>query len=139
MNSILDHRTDIEMYEVLEDLKAHWHPKPIYSKPLLYSLIFQTLREIGRYHGYNVLLSGSLNRDLDLVCIPWINKPSSHYQLLIAFDQYCNGKQMESIDYYSPGIQPGHRYSYIINLNRGGKWNNYQDQQMYLDISITSF
>jgi hypothetical protein len=32
---------------------------------------------------------------------------------------------------------PGGRYSYIINLNRGGAWNNYFNEEWYLDISIT--
>jgi hypothetical protein len=41
--------------------------------------------------------------------------------------------------YYMYSRLPGGRSSYVINLNRGGQFNGYLDEQYYLDISITPF
>jgi hypothetical protein len=34
-------------------------------------------------------------------------------------------------------VLPGGRHSFVINLNRGGRWNQYLDEQWYIDISFT--
>jgi hypothetical protein len=34
-------------------------------------------------------------------------------------------------------VLPGGRANYVINLNRGGRWNQYLDEQWYIDISFT--
>lgn len=51
-----------------------------------------------------------------------------------------NGKK--GVDYQFPdnylfSILPGGRHSYVVNINRGGAYNGYEDAQYYLDISIT--
>lgn len=112
-------------------------PKPMRPRPQIYSCIFPGLQEIAKEHGYNLLLSGSLNRDCDLVAVPWVDKPSEHLALLIDFEKYLCGYFHDDISGYNHTILPGGRDSYFINMNRGGRYNNYFDEQYYVDISIT--
>lgn len=112
--------------------------KPTKAKPVFYSCCFEPMKDIAKEHGYNLVLHGSMNRDFDLIAIPWIDEPADDFELIKALDRYLtgiNGVEKESKYMYS--ILPGGRRSYVINLNRGGKWNNYTDQQWYIDISIT--
>lgn len=114
--------------------------KPIKAKPVFYSVIYQKLKEIAEYYGYNLLIHGSLNRDLDLVAIPWIDDPVSEITLVRRFHkELCNVQyeELESKKGYEFSVLPGGRNNYIINLNRGGRFNNYLDEQWYLDISFT--
>ena len=37
----------------------------------------------------------------------------------------------------APDLDSGGRNSYVINLNRGGSFTDYIDQEYYLDISVT--
>lgn len=111
--------------------------KPIKPKPHFYSQCFQGLQQIAVDMGYNLVIHGSMNRDMDLVAIPWIDKPKSHKELLDSFCEYLGTDPIMQLDNYFPGRLPGGRYSYIINLNRGSKFDGYKDQEYYLDISIT--
>ena len=114
--------------------------KPLKAKPHFYAHCFEGLMSIAKEMGYNLVLHGSMNRDLDLVAIPWINEPKGHIELLDAFCKYL-GVPVSSTengrDGYMFSILGGGRSSYIINLNRGGRFNGYIDEQYYLDISIT--
>jgi hypothetical protein len=38
--------------------------------------IYPKLAEITRKHGYALAVHGSLAKDMDLICIPWIEEPS---------------------------------------------------------------
>ena len=62
--------------------------KPIKSKPVLYAACLPALQEIAVEGGYNLLVHGSMNRDLDLVCVAWIDEPISHYDLIEKFRAY---------------------------------------------------
>lgn len=107
--------------------------KPIAVKPRLYAMYFQNLMEIARDMGYNLLISGSMNRDLDLVAVPWVDVPKSEMELIQAFDTYLRGVSMDKPKHYIQSMLSGGRSNYIINLNRSGE----VDPQYYLDISIT--
>ena len=123
--------------------------KPLKVKPHFYSVCFVGLQQIARDMGYNLLIHGSMNRDMDLVAVPWIDEPKSHFELLTEFSNYLGTKIYDSIEFYHPSILTGNRSSYIINLFRGEIKNSqdYQaivyaddsekDAQYYLDISIT--
>lgn len=115
--------------------------KPIKAKPHFYAVCFEGLCEIAKNKGYNLLIHGSMNRDMDLVAVPWVDNPNSHIELLDAFCEYLgvpNEAKTESNQKpYMANVLGGGRSSYVINLNRGGKFNGYLDAQYYLDISIT--
>ena len=128
--------------------------KPAKAKPSFYAHCYQYLQQISRELGYNLLIHGSMDRDMDLVAVPWTDSPKTHLELLQAFNKFLNGieggalvndqfftyeQEEQNIleKYYCFSKLPGGRSSYIINLNRGGRFNGYIDEQYYLDISIT--
>ena len=113
--------------------------KPRKPRPIFYAHVYQQLQEIGREHGYNLLIHGSMNRDMDLVAVPWVNDPKPHLELLQQIEKHLNGVYHTEISEYLFTMLPGGRSSYVINLNRGGRFNGYVDEQYYLDISITPF
>lgn len=82
----------------------------------------------------------SMNRDFDLVAIAWVDKPKPEIEVVKAFDSYLRGTcytgGIEKVGYMF-SVLPGGRKNYVINLNRGGRWNGYTDDQYYLDISFT--
>lgn len=41
-----------------------------------YCALYPQLAELTREHGYALAVHGSLARDFDLVCLPWIERPS---------------------------------------------------------------
>lgn len=116
--------------------------KPVKARPSLYAVYFELLKPIAKDFGYNLLIHGSMDRDLDLVCIPWIDNPKNECLMLQEFDKCINGicrvcSDGSIADAYGFSILPGGRKSYFININRGGSWNGYDDRQYYIDISIT--
>lgn len=116
--------------------------KPIQVKPGLYTLFYENLKEIAIEHGYNLVLHGSLQRDLDLIAIPWCDNPKDDFEMIKEFDKYLRGRHCKHKENYHFSILPGGRKSYVINLNRGGKqgeWDRFSDMQYYLDISVTPF
>jgi hypothetical protein len=42
----------------------------------VYCALYPQLAEIARKHGYALAIHGSLGRDMDLICVPWIDEPS---------------------------------------------------------------
>jgi len=115
--------------------------KPIKVKPHFYSVCLPVLQQIAKDFGYNLLIHGSMNRDMDLVAVPWINEPKTHLELLNAFCEYLGVPKEEQTQSnpnpYLYSVLGGGRSSYVINLNRGGNFNGYIDAEYYLDISIT--
>ncbi len=112
--------------------------KPIQVKPGLYAIFYEHLKQIAHEYGYNLVLHGSMQRDLDLIAIPWIEKPKSDSKMIVDFEEYLTGKRTIN-PYYT--VLPGGRKAYVIELNRGdkhGEWVRFEDKQYYLDISVTS-
>lgn len=116
--------------------------KPIKSKPVLYAVCLPELQRIAIEHGYNLVVHGSLNRDLDLICVAWTDKPSSRIDLLDAFAEFLGAyRSRDSQDInqsYHHSKLPGGRDSHIIHLNYGfDSLGKHIDDQWYLDISFT--
>ena len=114
--------------------------KPIKVKPAMYTLFFERLKYIAWESGYNLVLHGSLDRDMDIIAIPWVNKPKKELLLIQDFDRYLRGICEETKEHYGHSILEGGRSSYVISLNRGdksGEWTRFDDEQYYIDISIT--
>ncbi len=116
--------------------------KPQKAKPQFYACCFQPLQAIAREMGYNLLMHGSMDRDMDLVAVPWVDEPAEELKLITAFDDYLRGDHHEpetAERHYRHNFLPGGRSSWTIDLNRGGYWNGgfIQDGQWYIDISIT--
>jgi hypothetical protein len=111
--------------------------KPTHVKPSLYAYYFEKLKITAKRYGYNLVLHGSLNRDLDLIAIPWTDSPKDEFKLIQALSRNITGYYSKQKSHYLYSVLPGGRHSYIININRGGAWNYYQDGQYYIDISVT--
>jgi hypothetical protein len=114
--------------------------KPTYVKPGLYAIFYEQLKLIAKEYGYNLLVNGSMNRDLDLVAVPWVDNPKPEQEMIKEFQMYMTG--INTID--TKGnipftVLPGNRHAYDIQLNRGdrhGAWVRFADEQYYLDISV---
>lgn len=114
--------------------------KPIKAKPGLYALYFYNLKEIAFRFGYNLVLHGSMDRDLDLIAVPWNETISPVEDMLNAFCEYLGHAHVlpETEERRQLFADKFHgRRVYVINLNRGGKSTNYEDPQYYIDISVT--
>lgn len=117
--------------------------KPTHAKPSLYAYYFLALKEIALEYGYNLVLHGSLNRDLDLIAIPWQEEVKDEFEMINALSKYLTGKISDYKTHYLYSELPAGRHSYVINLNRGGyqgKDDQYvDDPQYYIDVSVTPY
>lgn len=117
--------------------------KPVHAKPALYAFYYEVLKVIAKNRGYALLLHGSMNRDLDLVAVPWMNgaHACSVYEMI--------EEMAEAIG--SSDIMPPHsvreygREQWVINIHRGGYFHHKDengnpiympDPQFYIDISV---
>ena len=115
--------------------------KPIKAKPGLYTMYYLHLKQIAERYGYNLVIHGSLDRDLDLVAIPWIDDPRPEQDMIKDFQRHLTGMNVvrPNGDVHFT-VLPGNRHSYVIDLNRGdkkGEWVRFEDEQYYIDISVT--
>ena len=100
---------------------------------------FYALKEIALKHGYNLVLHGSMDRDLDLVAIAWQEEVSDSDDLVDEFCEFLDGRIEMHPDEKKYNILSQGRKSYVINLRRGEnhKFRNWVDAEYYLDISFT--
>jgi len=115
--------------------------KPKHIKPGLYAMYYEQLKDIAEHYGYNLVVHGSMNRDLDLIAIPWVDNPKPEQKMIKDFQMYLKGTNTVNPEGDVPyTILPGNRHSYTISLNRGdrhGEWVRFHDREFYLDISVT--
>jgi len=111
------------------------------AKPGLYAMYYLHLKEIAEHYGYNLVIHGSLDRDLDLVAIPWVDNPRPEQDMIKDFQMHLTGMNVVrpngNVQFT---VLPGNRHGYVINLNRGdkkGEWIRFEDEQYYIDISVT--
>jgi DNA-binding Xre family transcriptional regulator len=115
--------------------------KPTHVKPGLYTMYYEQLKDIAKQYGYNLVIHGSMSRDLDLIAIPWTDNPQPAQKMIQDFEMYLLDVKVVQPDGNTPfTILPGGRKSYTISLNRGdkhGEWVRFEDKEYYLDISVT--
>mgnify|MGYP001138926750 CR=1 FL=1 len=121
--------------------------KPIHAKPSLYAFYFEAIKEIGEQYGYNIVLHGSMNRDLDLIAIPWSEKISDRIEMLNRIAEVIGGYILEETEEQREKFRNKFhgRQCYIININRTIKakvqgmiteFQEYPEPQYYIDISV---
>lgn len=125
--------------------------KIIHAKPSLYAFYFSIIKEIGLKYGYNIVVHGSMNRDLDLIAIPWIENIGDidlmidEIAIIIGGTLLLQNKSIDNVNGDRFSIKPHGRIVYIININRDFemKYNgivseikDYSDPQYYIDISV---
>jgi hypothetical protein len=91
----------------------------------VYCYLVPHLAEVARDHGYALTVHGSMQRDLDLVAVPWIDGASGPVELASAL--YERIKWASSHDQpKGPVVRPHGRLAWTIALGGGA----------YLDLSI---
>lgn len=121
--------------------------KPIHAKPSLYAFYFDVIKEIGMEYGYNIVLHGSMNRDLDLIAIAWQEKIGDKMEMLNSIAEAIGGHILFETDEDRKRFRDKFhgRECYIININRTIKakvhgmiteFIEHDDPQYYIDISI---
>ena len=65
------------------DKPARTKPAPSYA-PVYAAALYPELAILARKHGYALAVHGSLQRDFDLVAIPWVENPGTPDELLDA-------------------------------------------------------
>lgn len=124
--------------------------KPIHAKPNLYSFYYQQLKEIALRYGYNLVVHGSMNRDLDLIAIPWEEKVGNPVDMIKEFANILGGKVQDKNPDSLINFAAYHhgRIQWVIDLNRGGYYSDgihnidkgslkyEEDTQYYIDVSV---
>lgn len=121
--------------------------KPIHAKPSLYAFYFEELKSIALKYGYNLVLHGSMNRDLDLIAVPWQEELKEVLPMIEEFAEHLGGDIMNfpfraddgKLIEVNPYTTTYHgRMQYVININRGGYIGAryIEDPQYYIDISV---
>jgi len=121
--------------------------KPIHAKPSLFAFYFEVVKEIGLKYGYNIVLHGSMNRDLDLIAIPWQEVIGDKTAMLNEVAETLGGQILvEDEENFKLFRQKFHgRECHVININRTIKakyhgmvteFIEHEDPQYYIDISV---
>ena len=110
--------------------------KPTKVKPAFYAWYYERMKEICKEYGYNLLLHGSMDRDLDLVCVAWARETGDVNEMLKAVTDYLGGQLQKKEELGEAHFGPQGRLWYVINFQRAEKWNEYNDAQWYVDISV---
>jgi len=111
--------------------------------------MFEPLKGIALKYGYNLVLHGSLNRDMDLIAIPWADEVGSVPDMIREFCEYIGG-EIHQFNHKPDGSfeeftgKPHGRVCYVIDIYRGGyfegdgleKLTYFKDPQTYIDISV---
>lgn len=103
--------------------------KPYTGVKLSYLMAMAKIQRVGKEHGYNITVHGSLERDCDIVAVPWQEQASSAEDLAIAICTEIDGFFSPSDMEHEGGLpyKRAHgRLCYPIHLGRGP----------YIDLSI---
>jgi hypothetical protein len=109
--------------------------KAIHVKPAFYTYFLEKMKEAAKRYGYNLVIHGSLNRDMDIILIPWVEELGEVDRLIDEIAALTGGQVLLQSEEQRKCFPHG-RESYVINFNRGGYWNNYGDSQYYFDVSV---
>lgn len=114
--------------------------KPMHAKPQIYARYFELLKPVAEKYGYNLLIHGSMNRDLDLVAVQWRRWRGEYRKMVEEFASVLGGTINRGSGNEPPDFQFGrhqiNRITCAINMERSNEHNNYTDPQYYIDISI---
>lgn len=96
--------------------------KPPHGKlePLIYATIYGGLQQIAYDNGYSLAVHGSMQRDFDLIAIPWTDQSIDGEELIDKFAESLHSTRSE------PTLKPHGRIAYFIILGCG----------MGVDVSI---
>ena len=93
----------------------------------VYTVLYIGMKKIAEKHGYALTLHGSMNRDLDVLAVPWTENADSHEILLESLRRkYDMRAEYDEPNYGNVMNKPHGRKAYTLMLN--GPY--------YIDLSI---
>lgn len=103
-------------------LKDRYGPK---VRPIAYVCHVPRITAVAREHGYAIGIHGSLQRDLDLIAVPWSEVAVDAAALVRAICEVVGGFIMPHQE--EPTKKPHGRLAWTIQLGAG----------LYIDLSVT--
>ena len=91
----------------------------------MYATFYYILSGVAKDYGYALAMHGSVERDLDLVCVPWVEDAKDYTDMIEAMREAIGGFLMKN-HLPKPGDKPHGRMCFLIQTGGGG----------YLDISV---
>lgn len=89
-------------------------PKPSYA-PVYAAALYPQLAELARTHGYALAVHGSLQRDFDLIAIPWVESPSEPQTFVDAITSGFAAKEVGG----PPSDRPHGRRTWSLSIGFG--------------------
>lgn len=99
------------------------------------------IRRVAWDCGYAIGLHGTVARDIDLMCMPWIEAATSPLFLVEQITDAIPGADLKCFMMDGKLIpwltkKPHGRLAYTIHLHGDGKWRGLWNYTPYLDLSI---
>lgn len=89
--------------------------KPPNYAPVYAGALYPEWAQIARDHGYALAIHGSLARDVDLICIPWTDNPSTPEQVIQDITSKFAARRVGG----PPSVKPHGRLAYTLSLGFG--------------------
>lgn len=77
--------------------------------------LYPQLARIARSHGYALAVHGSLARDFDLICVPWVREPCEPMYVIESIERQMAVKW----DRRKPDIKWHGRQRWVLNIGFG--------------------
>lgn len=90
----------------------------------VYCALYPALAEITRKHGYALAIHGTMGRDMDLICVPWVKSPSKHRDVIDEITSTFDIKEVGG----PPTLKEHGRLAYTISVGFG---------ECFIDLSFT--
>lgn len=97
--------------------------KPANNAPI-YIGAYRELAEIAREHGYAMAIHGSLARDMDLICVPWVDDAAEPQAVVDAITSKFAFKEIDE----PPNVREHGRLVYTLLVSFG---------DCFIDLSFT--
>jgi hypothetical protein len=111
---------------VFELLKGIHRERDKLKTQVKYERLFPEIVDVARQHGYVIGLHGSLQRDCDLIAVPWTFPVKTPDELIEAIREKVGGTLESSEDGRERSLKPWGRIAWSIQVG-GGR---------YLDVSV---
>jgi hypothetical protein len=114
-------------------MKKLLDPSP--ARAAAYAALYPMLVQVARRHGYALAIHGTLQRDFDLIAVPWIENASDGLSLIRAIKKATRTvTHHEDFEKHakdcSPTQKPHGRIGYSLHVTNHGMYGG------YLDISV---
>lgn len=86
-----------------------------------YAILYCGLCDIARSKGYALAIHGSLQNDLDLIAVPWIEEPEKVDDLVNSFLNHLSACLGKDFDKNNPETKPHGRIAYNLYTGFGSK------------------